>query len=85
MNRRRLLQRILQGAHHNIAYSDLASLLSGFGFHEVRIRGSHHLFQHPLIPEQVNLQPQKGQAKAYEIREILRLIRRYNLVLEEEA
>ena len=85
MNRRKLLQSILQGSHQNISFSDLANLLVGFGFHETRIRGSHHMFRHPAVPELVNLQPQQGQVKAYEIREILRLVRRYNLKLEEEA
>jgi len=84
MNRRKLLQRILQGSHQNISFFDLAGLLAGLGFRPLRIRGSHHLFYHPSFSELVNLQPRRGQTKAYEIRDVVRLIRQYNLKLEDE-
>jgi predicted RNA binding protein YcfA (HicA-like mRNA interferase family) len=85
MNRRKLLQRILQGSHQNISYSDLTNLPAGLGFHEARIRGSHHFFVHPSVPERVNLQAVKGQGKSYQIRQIVRLIERYNPRLEDES
>ena len=85
MNRRKLLQRILQGSHQNISFSDLTNLLVGLGFHEDRIQGSHHFFVHPPVPERVNLQPVKGQGKSYQIRQIVRLVDRYNLRLEDES
>ena len=85
MNRRKLLLRILQGSHQNISFSDFVNLLGGLGFRALRIRGSHHIFYHPLFPDLVNLQPSHGQTKAYEIREVLHLIRQYNLRLEEES
>jgi predicted RNA binding protein YcfA (HicA-like mRNA interferase family) len=84
MNRRKLLQRILQGSHQNISFSDLANLLVGLGFHETGIRGSHHFFVHPSILDRVNLQPLKGEGKSYQIRQIVRLVERYNLRLEDE-
>lgn len=83
MNRRKLLKRISEGSHQNISFSDLTRLLEGLGFIETRMRGSHRLFYHPSLPERVNLQPEKGQAKAYQIRQIVDLIERYNLSLEE--
>ena len=67
-----------------LARGRLGGLLAGLGFHELRIRGSHHIFQHPSIPQQVNLQPTQCQTKAYEIREVVRLILQYNLGLEAE-
>lgn len=36
------------------------------------------------IPELVNLQEVKGEAKPYQIRQFLRLVERHNLHLEEE-
>ncbi len=36
------------------------------------------------IPELVNLQEVGGQAKPYQIRQVLRLVERYNLLLEVE-
>lgn len=85
MNRRLLLKRLRQGAVRNVSFSDLVNLLKGFGFRELRIRGSHHVHSHPFVPRVVPLQPQHGQAKSYQIREILRLIDRYNLRLEDES
>jgi predicted RNA binding protein YcfA (HicA-like mRNA interferase family) len=83
MNRRKLLQRLSQGALHNVRFQDMISLLEGFGFQLVRIEGSHHVFTHPTIQELVNLQDVRGEAKPYQIRQFLRIIERYDLKLED--
>ncbi len=57
--------------------------MEGFGFGLQRVSGSHHIFAHPRIPELVNLQVVRGEAKPYQIRQFLRLVERYNLKLEE--
>ena len=67
----------------NEPFSDMIKLVEGFGFKLARISGSHHIFIHPEIPELINLQEVKGQAKPYQIRQVLRLVERYNLKLEE--
>jgi len=67
----------------NVFFSDMIKLVEGFGFKLARISGSHHIFIHPEIPELINLQEVKGQAKPYQIRQVLRLVERYNLKLEE--
>ena len=54
-------------------------LLETFGFRLARVSGSHHVFVHPDVPELVNLQNADGQAKPYQIRQILRLIERHDL------
>lgn len=59
-------------------------MVEGFGFQLVRVSGSHHIFTCPGIPELVNLQEVKGEAKPYQIRQFLRLVERYNLNLEDE-
>ena len=59
-------------------------MVEGFGFRLGRVSGSHHIFVHPEIPELVNIQEVKGEAKPYQIRQFLRLIERYNLNLEDE-
>ena len=43
-----------------------------------------HILAHPDIPELVNLQEVKGEAKPYQIRQFLKLVERYNLKLERE-
>ena len=86
MNRHRLLRRVLSGAK-NISFDDMfddmADLVEAFGFTLSRISGSHHIFVHPDIPELVNLQSVKNQAKPYQIKQFLRLVERYDLKLED--
>jgi predicted RNA binding protein YcfA (HicA-like mRNA interferase family) len=81
--KRKILQRILAGSK-SIRFSDMIYLVEGFGFHLSRTDGSHHIFVHPEIPELVNLQEVKGQAKPYQMRQFLKLVERYSLKLEEE-
>lgn len=59
-------------------------LLEAFGFELRRKSGSHHIFVHPDIPELVNLQDVRGQAKPYQARQFLRLVERYALRMEDE-
>jgi hypothetical protein len=83
VNRRRLLARLLEGHCQNIDFADFRVLVEAFGIRLVRVAGSHHAFAHRSIPELVNLQPMRGEAKPYQIRQFLRLVERYNLKLEE--
>lgn len=83
MKPRQLLQRLLANTQ-NVSFSDFATLLSAFGFSLDRVSGSHHIFKHPDIPELINIQNVRGQAKPYQIRQFLKLVERYNLHLEDE-
>ena len=83
MNKRKLLQKILAGSK-NVRFADMVSLVEAFGFHLARTDGSHHIFTHPQVPELVNLQNVKGQAKPYQIRQFLRLVERYSLEMEDK-
>lgn len=82
MNRRKLLKKILNGSK-NIRFAEFINLVEGFGFELDRINGSHHIFSHPGLDELVNLQNVKGQAKPYQIKQVLRLVEKYDLRLEE--
>ena len=82
MNRKKLLQKILAGSK-NIKFSDMVNLVKDFGFNLSRTDGSHHIFVRPGIPELINLQNLKGQAKPYQIRQFLKLIEKHNLKLKE--
>ncbi|MEA2108502.1 MAG: type II toxin-antitoxin system HicA family toxin [Pseudomonadota bacterium] len=64
MNRRKLLKKIMGGSK-NIRFADMVNLVKGFGFKLSRTEGSHHIFFRTDIPELVNLQNVKGQAKPY--------------------
>lgn len=62
----------------------MVNLVQGFGFRLSRTEGSHHIFNHPDIPEQINLQEVNGEAKPYQIRQVIKLIEKHNLHLEDE-
>lgn len=85
MNPRRLLERIKSGAVNNVGFGDAVRLLEALGFERLRIEGDHHIFARQDIPEQPNLQPDRsGQTKPYQLRQIKRLVEKYNLSLEEK-
>ena len=63
---------------------DVQTEAEAFGFRLSRISGSHHIYVHADVSELVNLQNVNGQAKPYQVKQLLRLIERYNLQMEEE-
>ena len=80
--RRRLLQKLLSGSK-NIRFAEAVAGAEAFGFRLSRINGNHHIYVHVDIPELLNLQNVNGQAKPYQVKQLLRLIERYNLQMEE--
>ena len=84
MNKRRLLKKLLSGSR-NIRFSEVTIIAEAYGFKCDRISGSHHIFIHPDIPELINLQTVKGKAKPYQIKQLLKIVEKYNLHLEENA
>ncbi len=83
MNKRKLLEKALRGSK-NIRFGDMVTLIEAFGFRLSRVGGSHHIFEHPEVPEIVNLQNRKGKAKPYQVRQFLELVEQYNLELGED-
>ncbi len=83
MNPQKLLQKAL-ASPFNIRFEEACSLARALGFHLSRVNGSHHIFVHPNVRELVNLQDVGGKAKAYQIRQLLQLVERYNLSLGGE-
>ena len=65
MKRRKLLQKLLSGSH-NIRFSEATACAKSFGFQLSRVAGGHHIYQHPKVPELVNLQDFGGKAKPYQ-------------------
>jgi predicted RNA binding protein YcfA (HicA-like mRNA interferase family) len=80
MNKRKLLEKVLTGPK-NVHFADMISLVEAFGFRLSRVKGSHHIFEHPQIPELVNLQEKNGKAKPYQVRQFLQLVEQYDLEL----
>ncbi|MBI3114110.1 MAG: type II toxin-antitoxin system HicA family toxin [Rhodospirillales bacterium] len=63
------------------AGGELRRLAEALGFRCQRTSGSHHIFGHPRVPARLNLQDRKGQAKPYQIRQLIALVEDYNLTL----
>ncbi len=75
----KVLLKVLRGTSDaNISFNDLCRLLRDLGFAE-RIKGSHHIFTRSGIEEILNLQPKRGKAKAYQVKQVRNIILRYQL------
>ena len=83
MNKHKLLKKVLSGSK-NIRFGEMVTLVEAFGFQRMRMRGSHHIFERPEVPEIVNLQDRKGKAIPYQIKQFLELIEQYNIQLGED-
>jgi hypothetical protein len=62
----------------------MCRLVEAFGFELRRTSGSHYVFLHPNVRELLNLQDVRGQVKPYQARQVVRLIERYALRMEDE-
>ncbi len=79
-----LLTRLAQGELANVRFTDAQRLIEALGFELDRVRGSHHIYRHPGIGERINLQSRSGQAKPYQLRQLLDLVERHALRLKED-
>lgn len=77
----KLLKSLLSGSK-DIRFDQMVTLVEAFGFRLSRVRGSHHIFEHPNLSEILNLQNVNGQAKPYQIRQFLTIIEQHNLTLD---
>jgi len=83
VNKHKLLAK-LQNSSINVRYSDFVALIKSFGFKRTRGEGSHEIFKHTGVAEIVNIQNDNGKAKPYQVKQLLSLIEKYNLNLEED-
>ena len=79
MNPHKTLESLLRGtSDNNIRFNELTGMLRAMGFSE-RIRGSHHMYSKEGIRELIDLQPENGMAKAYQVRQVRKIILNYEL------
>ncbi len=82
MNKRKLLRKIQSGSK-NVRFDELVALIRAFGFDLVRVSGSHHIIEHLQVAELINIQNCDGEAKPYQVRQFLKLVKRYHMELED--
>lgn len=75
----RLLQQVLEG-RGSIKFRDFEGLLQAFGFRLERQSGSHRIYKHPRISGALNIQPLGNEAKWYQVRQALDLLRENGLL-----
>lgn len=79
-NWRKTLRRVLAGtADANIRFEDLRNLLTRLSFNE-RIKGDHYIFSREDIEAILNLQPQNGMTKPYQVGQVRDVIVEARLV-----
>jgi predicted RNA binding protein YcfA (HicA-like mRNA interferase family) len=78
----RLLDHVL-ASRGPLAFRDLERLLAGLGFELRRVSGSHYIFQHPRVPRPLNVQPHRGEAKPYQLRQLRDMIVEFGLGLDD--
>jgi HicA toxin of bacterial toxin-antitoxin, len=78
----KLYAKILSGGEPSFA--ELCRLAEAFGFVLKRISGSHHIYQHPNVPSNLNLQPKGKGTKLYQVTQLLDMIDANGLTLEDE-
>lgn len=84
MNSQKLLQLALRNPQ-GLRFAEAVKLAEAFGFSINRIDGSHYILNQPGVPELVNLQNVRGRAKPYQVRQLLKLVEKYNLQLTAET
>jgi predicted RNA binding protein YcfA (HicA-like mRNA interferase family) len=80
---RKLFEKILSGSK-DTDFRDFVKLVESFGFMLSRVKGSHHIFSHPAIPELINLQNFQGHVKPYQVKQFLKIVEKYNIQSGDE-
>ena len=66
------------GRDSNILFTDLQRLLDYLGF-EHRTKGSHFIYWREGIDEIINIQADGSKAKAYQVKQVRNIIRKYGM------
>jgi len=77
------MDRLSHGQLTNVRFTDAQRLAEALGFELDRVRGSHHIYRHPTIGQRINLQARGGQAKPYQLRQLLEIVEHHALRLKE--
>jgi predicted RNA binding protein YcfA (HicA-like mRNA interferase family) len=70
---------LLQSTDRSITFRDFIALMEAFGFVHSRTKGSHLSYKHPTCAKLMVIQPVGKDAKRYQVREFLDLVREFAL------
>ena len=81
---KKTLEKVLRGTSDaSIRFGDLRALLTSLGFEE-RVKGSHHIFTLAGREAALNVQPDGSKAKAYQVKQVRRIIIEHRLASDED-
>ena len=78
--KRKLYDKALRGA--DLTFDELTALASYFGFVHIRSAGSHTFIANSNVTDTLNFQSDRGKAKGYQIKQLLRLIEQEGLTID---
>ena len=73
---------LMRHSDANVPFEGLCELLKRLGFEE-RLRGDHHIFTIDGVEEILNLEPSDSKAEPYQVKQVRKVILKYNLRLGE--
>lgn len=68
----------------NIRFTETQKLIEAFGYRYRGGKESHCVYKNADVSEIMNLQEDKGMAKAYQVKDFLKVLKKYNLQRMEE-
>ena len=74
---------LVKSTDRSVSFRDFERLLKAFGFVHDRTTGSHRHYVHAKVPFSFPVQPDRKDAKRYQIRQFLGIVREYELSIEE--
>lgn len=74
------LFRIIENNPIDVRYLDVCKLAEMVDFKFKGGKGSHRVYGHEGIIEMLNFQNVHGKAKPYQVRQLIKLINKYNLL-----
>ena len=66
----------------NVRFEDVCRAAETFGFRFRGGKGSHRIYVRPGVRELLNFQNENGKAKAYQVKQFLKIIEQYSLLEE---
>jgi hypothetical protein len=83
MKSKKLLEKALRNPK-GLKFLELVYLAESFGFSIVRVNGGHHILRRQGLEELLNIQNVSGEAKAYQVKQLLALVEKYNLEIDSQ-
>ena len=83
MKKRKLYEEIKRNPK-KIRFKKICKIAEVFGFKKRKGKGSHHIFIHPDVNELLNFQNVSGNAKPYQVKQLIKIIEKYGLLEEDE-